>query len=80
MFECALQYLMCTGGKPLNNKKKKMVSKVPLKSAPLSRKTRLVDKNQINFICFFANWPLADPGAWKAHILEILHICMDRKL
>lgn len=25
-----------------------------------------------------ANWPLANLGAWKAHILEILHICMDR--
>ena len=57
-----------------------MVSKGTLKTAPLSRKTRLVDKNLFNFICFIANWPLANLGAWKAHILEIAHICMDRKL
>ena len=67
MFKCALQYLICTGGKPLNNKNK-IVSKGPLKTAPLSRKTMLVDKNQINFICFIANWPMANLGAWKAQI------------
>ena len=71
VFKCALQYLICTGGKPLNNKNK-IVSKGPLKTAPLSKKTRLVDKKQINFICLLqiGLWPIWVHGK---HTSQKLH-------